>query len=934
MKNFILICGICLAAVFFPDRAGSQILNVPLVIQEQNEWCWDATSCCVLGYYGVDVDQCVVAEFTRTHAVWHNFGSVNCCDDPGQGCNYPNQMWGDPGSAQAVMQEWGVQNYGYYPNLSPEQIQSELAAAHPFIMLWSWTTGGGHALVGHGLIGSSLYYMDPWPGDGYTIADYSWVVSSSDHTWSGVNVITSPFIDNPLPPTGLSAYSDYRTPTAVTLRWSDPTAMRSGLEIPAFTIDIFRDTTLIGQVGGGIMSFTDTGLVTHALCRYRVRAEVSGIRGSAVLDSCFAGGSAIPQAPTSFWARDGADGSHLWWVNPSRQIDGTPLNDMGQILIYRDGILVDSAAQSSADSGQVRFHVDPAAGYHAYYLRTRDTESPAHASDATAQVIAFGGLATSDVEDFENGTANLYRIGSWDTTQALALSGRASLTDSPYGNSLPGTISDVWFPPCILSDESFLQLYQIAIVDPATSLARIDISTDNRHSFKTLGIYNWNSFPEWADSVANPGDWRKTLFDLRKYLFDTVTVRLRLVTTTHNMGDGWYIDSVSVLPSNLIVTDSIRTVSGWNLLSLPVKPSATRCADLYPCASSPAFAYTGAYEPIDSVCAGLGFWLKFDTASVIPMTGRDVTSDSIAVAAGWNIIGALTESVPLSSVTVHPPDLLESQFFAYDGGYSIASSLDPGKGYWVRTKQSGAIVLRAGSAVPEAAGIRKTDTPAGENLLFLSDVAGHSQTLTFGAGNGTSRARVPDVLPPLPPGGMFDIRFATGRSRSVVPPDSRTVCLIALTGVRYPLEVRWQIHSGQATGWALQFDSTTLGMKGNGTATIPASPGTLELVYTPGGLQEIPVAFSLAQNYPNPFNPSTAVGYGLPVDCRVKLEVYNVIGGLVARLRDGVERAGYRRAVWNASSLPSGIYFYRLEATGVADAKTAFVEVKKMLLLR
>jgi len=38
--------------------------------------------------------------------------------------------------------------------------------------------------------------------------------------------------------------------------------------------------------------------------------------------------------------------------------------------------------------------------------------------------------------------------------------------------------------------------------------------------------------------------------------------------------------------------------------------------------------------------------------------------------------------------------------------------------------------------------------------------------------------------------------------------------------------------------------------------------------------------------------------------------------------------------VWNASSLPSGIYFYRLEAAGVADAKTAFVEVKKMLLLK
>jgi hypothetical protein len=95
----------------------------------------------------------------------------------------------------------------------------------------------------------------------------------------------------------------------------------------------------------------------------------------------------------------------------------------------------------------------------------------------------------------------------------------------------------------------------------------------------------------------------------------------------------------------------------------------------------------------------------------------------------------------------------------------------------------------------------------------------------------------------------------------------------------------------------------------------------------------VPKEYALHQNYPNPFNPSTTVEFDLPHQSVVTLAVYNLLGQRVATLIDHRSMdIGYLSVKWDASSVPSGVYLYRMSADG-ADGKS-FVRVKKMMLMR
>ncbi|MBI9072772.1 MAG: T9SS type A sorting domain-containing protein [Melioribacteraceae bacterium] len=96
--------------------------------------------------------------------------------------------------------------------------------------------------------------------------------------------------------------------------------------------------------------------------------------------------------------------------------------------------------------------------------------------------------------------------------------------------------------------------------------------------------------------------------------------------------------------------------------------------------------------------------------------------------------------------------------------------------------------------------------------------------------------------------------------------------------------------------------------------------------------ETLPVEFALDQNYPNPFNPTTNIKFALKVDSKVTLSIYNVLGEQVANLVNEDMAVGVKTVNFNAISLSSGIYFYRLEARG--NDGSNFIDVKKMTLLK
>jgi hypothetical protein len=84
------------------------------------------------------------------------------------------------------------------------------------------------------------------------------------------------------------------------------------------------------------------------------------------------------------------------------------------------------------------------------------------------------------------------------------------------------------------------------------------------------------------------------------------------------------------------------------------------------------------------------------------------------------------------------------------------------------------------------------------------------------------------------------------------------------------------------------------------------------------GSQDAPLSFNLAGNYPNPFNNETVIEYSVPNAGKVRVTIHNMIGQLIETLVDAGQRPGRYKIAWNADRYASGIYFYRIEATGFA----------------
>ncbi len=211
-----------------------------------------------------------------------------------------------------------------------------------------------------------------------------WADNSTGIYQAWVTTMNIADLADPNPPTSVSAFSDFSTPTSMRLRWTRPTTLISGDPIPPYVVRIKRNGVQVTERPSTDTSFTDTGLTDGTEYAYIFQTRLTGNDSLSpeTQTSWVAGGARKSAAPTGLAAtRTTGSTFKLKWTNPSRQIDGTRLDDLAGIRIYRDTVLIATLTRTSADTARVDSTTDtPSAGFHTYTVSAIDNEAPVNES--------------------------------------------------------------------------------------------------------------------------------------------------------------------------------------------------------------------------------------------------------------------------------------------------------------------------------------------------------------------------------------------------------------------------------------------------------------------------------------------------------------------------------------------------------------------------
>jgi hypothetical protein len=242
-------------------------------------------------------------------------------------------------------------------------------------------------------------------------------------------------------------------------------------------------------------------------------------------------------------------------------------------------------------------------------------------------------------------------------------------------------------------------------------------------------------------------------------------------------------------------------------------------------------------------------------------------------------------------------------------------TLRPGYAYWVKSSAGGQIVFNEAINNPKVEATQKFFKEDWGKII-ITDAQGKSYTLYSVKGKIDLNNY---ELPPLPPAGMFDIRYESGRIAEDI---NSSVQTILMSGVEYPVKLK-------VAGMNIRIQNVT-GKEINSFLSageeITINNPLIDKLLVSG--ESLPNEYSLEQNYPNPFNPITVIEFSLPEDVNnVKLTVYNALGEKITELINSSLQAGKYKFEWNAKNASSGFYIYELRTE-------KFVSVRKMILIK
>jgi ligand-binding sensor domain-containing protein len=413
--------------------------------------------------------------------------------------------------------------------------------------------------------------------------------------------------------------------------------------------------------------------------------------------------------------------------------------------------------------------------------------------------------------------------------------------------------------------------------------------------------------------------------------------------------------------------------AGWNLVGIPFSIDST-LSSMFSDDVSTFYIYTYTFKEgykIDTTFTlGKGFWLGLLDSAVVDFSGIPV-KDTISTNLDkyWNIISTpyltpITKGnifVERSGVKI-PFDSavssgwISSALFGYDPrtkSYYLSDTLEPWLGYWFATlKDSLKLIYTPPSTAPSPkvifADVKSDDRNWDVNLSArLGDVL---DKLAFfgvrdGASDGIDRFDYPK--PPLPPGEKaIQVYFYHPEWNFELGPYFASDIRASFGDVK-----SWKFYVRCLSGGEVKLSWDLSQVPGRFNFTLfDVSSGRVvdmrsvsEYVYNAvndetrefridavTGVSEentIPKSYALYQNYPNPFNPSTTIEFDIPEKTNVKLIIYDILGREIETIVDKELEPGKYKLNFNATDLPSGVYFYTLKTP-------KFTKTNKMLLIK
>jgi hypothetical protein len=452
-----------------------------------------------------------------------------------------------------------------------------------------------------------------------------------------------------------------------------------------------------------------------------------------------------------------------------------------------------------------------------------------------------------------------------------------------------------------------------SVFDDTTIVYRVRFSAGGALNYPIVVTWDPRSFPDGAQLFLRDINGGQTF-----------AVNMREATLNADGTRSYTIRDASVTAFDIEYTPAraVRQMTsdkGWNLVSLPVRPSDDFYSVVFPNLQgvTPIKFSQDIYQQDERLKVGVGYFVRFpnpDTTIISGVLVKQINSRlfPVRVYDGWNTVGALSVPVSVDRITFEPatqggtPPIRVPLTFVYEyqtnRGYRAVSELTPGKGYWIKVRGQGYYNVSAPTTRTSVGSDELAALLAPAAQLTLRDAAQREGLLFLGEGRIAPEAGLYE-LPPLPPHGLFDVRFSTN---TLAATDVNPI--VRVQGATYPLVLR----IANSTSAYTVLDATTgdvLGRLLPGATLTVSDPNVTALRLLRQTPQEL--GYDLAIS-PNPVEHTAQIRVSVPETQHATVALYNTLGQQVARIYDGTLTPGETSFELNVEALPAGTYLVKV----------------------